>query len=336
MKSSNRGRIWSAVVVLLALQNFFIGSMEGVTIDFDTFPNGTPVPEGTIITDQYASVGVIFSIAISFNPPSGLVIEGVSGSFTFVGMSPPNVLTSHGHVPGPGGSLGCGADLKITFIDPSTRLPATVSSASILVFAVASNPPTTVHLVALDLNGAIVAQDEFTIPTSFGTISSFTLSVSAPGTGIASVETQGVAANIVCAAFDNLVFTPKHISENRCPLGQGFWKNHPDAWPVTSLTLGSQTYSQAELLNLLNMPVRGDASLILAYQLIAAKLNIAHGADPTPVSATITDADSLLSGFTGKLPYKITPSSSIGQRMVNDATVLDSYNNGNLTPDCQP
>ena len=22
-----------------------------------------------------------------------------------------------------------------------------------------------------------------------------------------------------------------------CPLGQGFWKNHPAAWPVTSLTL---------------------------------------------------------------------------------------------------
>ena len=120
----------------------------------------------------------------------------------------------------------------------------------------------------------------------------------------------------------------------RCPLGQGFWKNHPDAWPVTSLTLGNQTYSQVELLNSLKMPVRGDASVILAHQLIATKLNIAYGSDPTPVSATITDADSLLSQFPNKLPYKVRPSSSTGQQMVGDATVLDSYNTGHLTPDC--
>jgi len=124
---------------------------------------------------------------------------------------------------------------------------------------------------------------------------------------------------------------------NKCPLGQGFWKNHPDAWPVTSLTLGSQTYTQAELLALFDTPPRGDASLILAHQLIAAKLNIANGSNPTPVSATITDADSLLSQFgNNRLPYNVRTSSAIGQQMVNDANVLDRYNNGDLTPDCQP
>jgi hypothetical protein len=119
-----------------------------------------------------------------------------------------------------------------------------------------------------------------------------------------------------------------------CPLTQGYWKNHPDAWPVTSLTLGSETYTEAELLAILRTPVRGDASLILAHQLIAAKLNIANGSDPTPVSATIADADSLLSGFAGKLPYHVKPSSATGQAMVADAETLDSYNNGQLTPDC--
>jgi hypothetical protein len=123
---------------------------------------------------------------------------------------------------------------------------------------------------------------------------------------------------------------------NKCLLGQGFWKNHPDAWPVSSLTLGSQTYTQAELLSLFETPVKGDASLILADQLIAAKLNIANGSNPTPISATITDADRLLSGFTGKLPYHVRPSSGTGQAMVNAATVLQSYNNGELTPNCTP
>jgi hypothetical protein len=106
---------------------------------------------------------------------------------------------------------------------------------------------------------------------------------------------------------------------------------------VTSLTLGSQTYTQAQLLTVLTTPVRGDASLILADQLIAAKLNIAHGSDPAPVSPTIAHADSLLSQFgTNRLPYNVPSSSAIGRQMVNDANVLDRYNNRDLTPNCTP
>jgi hypothetical protein len=100
------------------------------------------------------------------------------------------------------------------------------------------------------------------------------------------------------------------------------------------LTLGSQTYTKTELLAILNNPGGGDASMILAVQLIAAKLNIAAGSDPTPIASTITHADSLLSMFSGKLPYHVAPSSAIGQMMVNDGKTLDSYNNGNLTPGC--
>jgi hypothetical protein len=119
-----------------------------------------------------------------------------------------------------------------------------------------------------------------------------------------------------------------------CPLGQGYWKNHPDAWPVNTLMLGSQTYTKVELLNILNTPIGGDASLILAVQLIAARLSIANGSDPTPVSGTLTHADSLLSMFSGKLPYNVKPSSATGQMMVTDANTLYSYNNGLLTPGC--
>ena len=98
--------------------------------------------------------------------------------------------------------------------------------------------------------------------------------------------------------------------------------------------LGSQTYTKAELLNILNNPGGGDASTTLAVQLIAAKLNIANGSDPTPIASTITHADNLLSMFSGKLPYHVKPSSSVGQMMVNDGNTLADYNNGNLTPHC--
>jgi hypothetical protein len=100
---------------------------------------------------------------------------------------------------------------------------------------------------------------------------------------------------------------------------------------VNSLTLGSQTYTQLQLLNILRSSTTGDASVVLARQLIAAKLNIANGADGTPVTSTITDADAVLSLYSGTLPYGVRTNTTNGHRMVNDAAILDRYNNGLLT-----
>jgi hypothetical protein len=123
---------------------------------------------------------------------------------------------------------------------------------------------------------------------------------------------------------------------NACPVSQGFWKNQAEFWPVTSLTLGGQTYTKQELALLLRSPDRGDASLILAAQLIAAKLNIAWGSNPDPIKDTITTADSLLSTYPGKLPYNVKTSTEQGKKMVSAAELLDQYNNMLLTPRCDP
>jgi hypothetical protein len=131
-----------------------------------------------------------------------------------------------------------------------------------------------------------------------------------------------------------IVGEPTAGGGNRCPLSQGYWKTHPDAWPVTSLTLGTVVYNQLQLLSILNSSVKGDASIILAKQLIAAKLNIANGSDPTPIAATIATADGLLDGCV--LPCAVKPSSSLGMQMTAAAAILDQYNNGLLTPDCTP
>jgi hypothetical protein len=123
----------------------------------------------------------------------------------------------------------------------------------------------------------------------------------------------------------------KPAAEN-CTFTIGYWKTHPEVWPVAGLTLGSVAYTAAELLSILNQPSGGNGLIILAHQLIAAKLNIAAGADPTPVSATIAAADAQIgalvvppvgAGF-------LTPASTSG-----NATILDNYNNGNLgVPHC--
>ena len=102
--------------------------------------------------------------------------------------------------------------------------------------------------------------------------------------------------------------------------------------------LGRQTYTKAELLTILKTRIgsgpKADASLILADQLIAAKLNIANGADGTAVTSTITHADSVLSGYCGKLTYKIRTNTTNGRGMVNDAATLESYNKDALTLGC--
>src|SRR5438067_5359923 len=80
---------------------------------------------------------------------------------------------------------------------------------------------------------------------------------------------------------------------------------HPDVWPLDSVTLGGQSYTKAELLITLSTSTTKDASLILARQLIAAILNTANGSDPRPVCDAITQSNTLLSGFSGKLQYNV-------------------------------
>jgi hypothetical protein len=106
----------------------------------------------------------------------------------------------------------------------------------------------------------------------------------------------------------------------------GYWKNHLDAWPVDSLVLGTQTYNKSELVRLLRKSPRGDASIILAKQLIAAKLNILAGANADDIGSVIDDADTLLASYAGKLPYRVRASSPAGQDMIDLAEQLEEYN----------
>ena len=118
-----------------------------------------------------------------------------------------------------------------------------------------------------------------------------------------------------------------------CPHSQGYWANHPEAWSVTSIMMGVQFYSEAELLAILPGG-GGDASTMLAVQLASTKLNIAAGADATQISATMLQADALLAQFGSKLPYNVAPSAPEGQAMVSLAGLLDLYNNGQMSPTC--
>ncbi len=119
-----------------------------------------------------------------------------------------------------------------------------------------------------------------------------------------------------------------------CPLSSGFWMNHPGDWTVDTLRLGAFEYNRTALRDLLKMPSRGDASVILAQQLIAAKLNVASGSDASPASDPINRSDDLLAPFAGPLPYDVAPSTEVGRAMGHEAGILDRYNNALLTAGC--
>jgi hypothetical protein len=149
-----------------------------------------------------------------------------------------------------------------------------------------------------------------------------------------TLEIQQGSNELADNTLDQIRVITECPQTGNCPKTQGYWKTHPEAWPVSSLTLGGKVYTQAELLKVLKAPTQGDASLILAKQLIAAKLNVADGADASPVSSTIAHADALLSSFAGKVPLAISPSTVTGQAMTSDAELLDDYNNGLQTTGC--
>src|SRR5205814_9240181 len=92
------------------------------------------------------------------------------------------------------------------------------------------------------------------------------------------------------------------VSDGGCNYTHGFWATHgpipvgnnQNLWPVTSLTLGNVTYTNFQLLSIFNTPAQGNGLLTLTHQLIAAKLNIANGADSTDIAQAISDADALI------------------------------------------
>lgn len=125
-----------------------------------------------------------------------------------------------------------------------------------------------------------------------------------------------------------------------CTRTQGYWKNHVDAWPVASLSVGQANYSKDELVGLFMTETAGDASLILGDQMFAALLNQAAGAAvPSAIANALSAAQywmTIQKDADGRLSYGISPSSTDGSAAVALSAVLDDFNSGRAgTPHCR-
>jgi hypothetical protein len=113
-----------------------------------------------------------------------------------------------------------------------------------------------------------------------------------------------------------------------CTYTIGYWKENPEQWPVSSLTLGDIVYSQKELLTILNTPPLGDATYILTDQLIGAAFNVLHGADSSAIAPTLNEANAWLVVN----PLGSNPTGTERQEGIDLARILSDYNRGLIGP----
>ena len=114
-----------------------------------------------------------------------------------------------------------------------------------------------------------------------------------------------------------------------CTYTQSYWKNHPDAWPVQNVMLGTINYTQVQLLQIFNQPGAGNGLVALAHQLITAKLNIANGANPSAIQTAVTRAGALI----GALVVPPIGNGFLSPGATSTLTnALDNYNMGATGP----
>jgi|GEM_PF-6812784 len=111
----------------------------------------------------------------------------------------------------------------------------------------------------------------------------------------------------------------------------GYWKNHPEAWPVEEITIGGVLYPKAVAIGIMDQPVKGDKTLTMFPHLVSARLNVLIGNPDSCIADTITLAD----GWMGSHPpgSKVKGNSEAWEEGEPFSIEMDNYNNGFL---CAP
>lgn len=169
----------------------------------------------------------------------------------------------------------------------------TFSGGTFTITGTATNTATSTSYGSPLLTGTVANYGIIDIGGTGGTdLADFAMNATG-GSLLGLVGGSGAAVN-VNVSFENSTFAgsfatpwsasrakgnvgPPPATPEQDPLSQGYWKTHPEAWPVTSLTICGNTLTQAQLLSILKTKPKGDVTISMAHQLIAAMLNVAAG-----------------------------------------------------------
>jgi hypothetical protein len=112
----------------------------------------------------------------------------------------------------------------------------------------------------------------------------------------------------------------------------GFWKNHPEAWPVQTINIGGVSYTRDQAIAWLSSSVTKDKTITIFASLVSAKLNVLVGNDSSCVSSTIANADNWMA-VSGPVGSGVAASSLAWKLGEPYHRLMDNYNNGML---CAP
>lgn len=155
-----------------------------------------------------------------------------------------------------------------------------------------------------------------------GAPGSYTDTITCRGTGVSSRVTVRASDSATCAV-------PPPPSG--CTYTPGYWKNHRSVWFVKS----NETFylSGITWFSVLWTAPRGNAYYILAFQYIAASLNVLRGASvPPDVVDVLTQARALFSSYTPVQVAAMRGDNAVRQLFISAAETLDDYNNGTIGP----
>jgi hypothetical protein len=110
----------------------------------------------------------------------------------------------------------------------------------------------------------------------------------------------------------------------------GYWKNHPEAWPVSTIKVGGVDYTKDQAIAWLSK-VGKDKTVTMFSSLVPAMLNVMIGNDASCIASTIADANAWLATY--GLGTNVPASSAAWAAGEPLHIQMDNYNNGRL---CAP
>jgi hypothetical protein len=112
----------------------------------------------------------------------------------------------------------------------------------------------------------------------------------------------------------------------------GYWKNHPEAWPVSTIQIGTVTYTVDQAIAIMNSPVQKDKTFTMFASLVSAILNVKINNDSSCVSDAITAGQAWMT-TNGPVGKGVAASSFAWKLGEPIHRLMDNYNNGML---CAP
>jgi hypothetical protein len=105
----------------------------------------------------------------------------------------------------------------------------------------------------------------------------------------------------------------------------GYWKNHPDDWPVSTVMIGGKPYTAATAKAIMGK-VSKDKTITMFSSLLAAKLNLLNGTTPDCIIGSIEDADAWMAAH--PVGSNVAGSSAAWAEGEPWHKAMDAYNNG--------